>query len=217
VNSIPSPISSDVAIGDAIAAHFIGWAAPIRFTVAQSPAELEAVYRLRYQVVTEQGWACPDNFPGGLEKDVYDRQGVHLIGQDTEGAIVATTRLVFPTPEEPLPTETDFGLKIEPYGEVVDGGRAIVSRLYSDQRHRVFAGLLGQSWFELKKQSLFYLCGAATGPMIRLCRSMGYQITVLDQPRQYWGEQRYPIRFDVLESIPGLWARWGYTIAGTTS
>ena len=217
MNSLPSPISADMAIGDAIATYFISWAAPIHFTVAQSPAELEAVYRLRYQVVTEQGWACPEDFPEGLEKDIYDRQSVYLIGQDEDGTIVASTRLVFPTPEEPLPTEVDFGLKIEPYGQVVDGGRAIVSRLYSDQQHHVFAGLLGQSWFELKKQSLFYLCGAATGPMIRLCRSMGYQITVLGQARQYWGEQRHPIRFDVLESIPGLWARWGYTIPDAAS
>ncbi len=195
-----------IARADAIAAQFIAGAAPVRFSIAQSAAELEAVYRLRYQVVVEHGWASPKDFPARLEKDVYDRRGIHLVGQD-DCMVVATTRLVFPAPGQVLPTEADFGLEIEPLGRVVDGGRAIVSKAYSDVQHRIFAGLLGLSWFQLKERHLYYLCGAATGAMIRLCRGLGYQITLLGPARRYWGEQRYPLRFDVLESVPQLWTR----------
>lgn len=199
-----------IARADVIAAQFIAGAAPVRFGIAQSAAELEAVYRLRYQVVVEHGWASPKDFPARLEKDTYDRRGIHLVGQ-VDRMVVATTRLVFPAPGQVLPTEADFGLKVEPLGRVVDGGRAIVSKAYSDYQHRIFAGLLGLSWFQLKERHLYYLCGAATGAMIRLCRSLGYQVTLLGPARQYWGEQRYPIRFDVLESVPQLWARLSRT------
>jgi N-acyl-L-homoserine lactone synthetase len=205
--------SAAIAAADAIAAQFIAQAAPVQFSIARSPAELEAVYRLRYQIVVEHGWASPEDFPNRLEKDSYDMRGVYLIGQDSHG-IIATTRLVFPDSNQLLPTELDFDLKVEPPGQVVDGGRVIVSRAYSDQRHRIFAGLLGQSWFALKERNFYYLCGAATGAMIRLCRSLGYQITLLGPARHYWGERRYPIRFDVLESIPSLWLRWGHTPVG---
>ena len=199
-----------IARADVIAAQLIAGAAPVRFSLAQSAAELEAVYRMRYQVVVEHGWASPKDFPARLEKDAYDRRGVHLVGQ-VDHTVVATTRLVFPAPGQVLPTEADFELKVEPLGRVADGGRAIVSKAYSDLQHRIFAGLFGLSWFQLKEHHLYYLCGAATGAMIRLCRGMGYQVTLLGPARQYWGEQRYPIRFDVLESIPQLWARLRHT------
>jgi N-acyl-L-homoserine lactone synthetase len=200
---------SEQAITDAIAAHFIASAAPIHFSVAQSPSELEAAYRLRYEVVIDQGWARPEKFLSGLEQDVYDAQAVHLLGWDDQKA-VATTRLVFPTTGKLLPTELEFELSVEPRGKVVDGARAIVARAYSDYQHRIFAGLLGYTWFEIQARGLCYLCAAAAPAMIRLCRGIGYHITVLGPARQYWGEKRYPIRFDVPESVPTLLERWEY-------
>jgi N-acyl-L-homoserine lactone synthetase len=198
---------SEQAMADAIAAHFIASAAPVHFSVAQSPSEREAAYRLRYEVVTDQGWARPEKFLSGLEQDGYDAQAVHLLGWDDQKA-VATTRLVFPTDGKLLPTEVEFELSVEPRGQVVDGARAIVARAYSDYQHRIFAGLLGCTWFEMQARGFYYLCAAAVPAMIRLCRSIGYHITVLGPARQYWGEKRYPIRFDVPESVPTLRERW---------
>lgn len=203
-----SPAPSEQVVADAIAAHFIASAAPVRFSVARSPGQREAAYRLRYEVVVDQGWAGPETFLSGLEQDDYDAQAVHLLGWDGQKP-VATTRLVFPTAGKLLPTEVEFGLSVEPRGQVVDGGRAIVARAYSDYQHRIFAGLLGCTWFEIQARGFYYLCGAAVPAMIRLCRSIGYDITVLGPARQYWGEQRYPLRFNVLESVPTLLERWG--------
>lgn len=202
---------SEQAIADAIAKQFIALAEPVRFSVAQSPDELEAAYRLRYEVVIQQGWVRPEEFCRGLELDQYDADAVHLLGWDGQ-KVVATTRLVFPAPNRGLPTETEFDLRVEPPGQVVDGGRAIVDRAYSDYRHQIFAGLLGHSWFEIQARGYCYLCGAATSAMIRLCRSLGYQISVLGSGRQYWGAQRYPMRFDLPESVPSLQKRWRHII-----
>lgn len=202
---------SEQVIADAIAAHFIASAAPIHFSVAQSASEREAAYRLRYEVVIDQGWARPEKFLSDLEQDDYDAQAVHLLGWDDQKA-VATTRLVFPTAGKLLPTEVEFELSVEPRGQVVDGARAIVARAYSDYQHRIFAGLLGCAWFEIQARGFYYLCGAAVPAMIRLCRSIGYHITVLGPARQYWGEKRYPLRFDVPESVPTLLERWEHLI-----
>jgi N-acyl-L-homoserine lactone synthetase len=202
---------SEQVIANAIAAHFIASAAPVRFSVAQSSAEREAAYRLRYEVVTDQGWAKPEKFLDGLEQDGYDAQAVHLLGWDDQRAI-ATTRLVFPTAGQLLPTEVEFELRVEPRGQVVDGSRAIVAGTHTDYQHRIFAGLLGCTWFEMQARGFYYLCGAAVPAMIRICRSIGYHITVLGPARQYWGQQRHPIRFDVPESISTLLERWGGVI-----
>lgn len=194
-------------MADIVAARFIERAAPIRFGVAQTPEELEAVYRLRYQVVTKRDWIRPEALPDGLEQDDYDGRSIHIVGWDRD-KLAATTRLVFPTPGYLLPTEIEFGLKVEPSGQVVDGSRAIVAEAYSDYQHRIFAGLLAQSWFEISTRDFHYLCGTAVPAMIRLCRSLGYQITVLGPARLYWAERRYPIRFEVLEAAPALFNRW---------
>ena len=204
-------VPSEQAVADAIATRFIELAEPIRFSVAQSPGDREAGYRLRYEVVIAQGWARPEQFHHGLEQDHYDAEAVHLLGWDGQ-KVVATTRLVFPTAGRLLPTEAEFDLQVEPQGHVVDGGRTIVDRAYSDDRHRIFAGLLGYTWFEIQARGFRYLCGAAVPAMIRLCRSLGYQISVLGPARQHWGEERYPIRFDVPESIPLLHERWKHII-----
>ncbi|MBE7556563.1 MAG: GNAT family N-acetyltransferase [Anaerolineales bacterium] len=206
-NSIP--LAQTVA--NTIAAQFIAQATPVRFTVAQSSAEREAAYRLRYEVVTTRGWADAEKFPGELEQDVYDAEAVHLLGWKGH-KLVATTRLVFPSAGKLLPTEVEFGLRVEPQGQVVDGGRAIIARSCSDYQHRIFAGLLGYTWFEIQSRGFRYLCGAAVPAMIRLCQSIGYHITVLGHARPYWGQKRYPIRFDVLESVPMLFKRWGHTL-----
>jgi N-acyl-L-homoserine lactone synthetase len=202
---------SEQAIADAIAAYFITSAAPIRFSVAQSPDERKAAYRLRYKVVTDQGWARPEKFLDGLEQDGYDAQAIHLLGWDDQ-KVVATNRLVLPTAEKLLPTEVGFDLRVEPGGQVVDGSRAIVARAYSDYRHQIFAGLLGCTWFEIQARGFYYLCGAAVPAMIRICRSIGFHISVLGPARQYWDQQRHPIRFDVPESISTLLERWGDVI-----
>jgi len=203
---------SEQIIADTVAAHFIASAAPIRFSVAQSPGEREVAYQLRYKVVVDQGWAKPDEFlVKDLEQDSYDAQAVHLLGWDDE-KVVATARLVFPVSGNLLPTEMEFGLNVEPQGQVVDGGRAIVTKAYSDRQHRIFAGLLGCAWVEMQARGFYYLCGTAVPAMLRLCRSIGYQITVLGPARQYWGEKRYPIRFDVPESILTLSEHWGHII-----
>jgi len=204
-------VSSEKAVADAIATRFIALAEPIHFRVAQSPGDREAGYRLRYEVAIAQGWARPEKFNHGLELDDYDTEAVHILGWDGN-KVVATARLFFPTFGRQLPTEAEFDLKIEPQYQVVDGGRAIIDRAYSDARHRIFAGLLGFTWFEMQAQGFCYLCGAAVPAMIRLCRGLGYQISVLGPVRQYWGEQRYPIRFDVPESIPLLQKRWEHII-----
>ncbi|MCL4302374.1 MAG: GNAT family N-acetyltransferase [Anaerolineae bacterium] len=204
------------AVADTLAAKFIAWATPVRFTVAQSSAEREAAYRLRYEVVTARRWASAEKFPGGLEQDVYDAEAVHLLGWK-EHNLVATTRLVFPSSEKLLPTEVEFGLRVEPQGQVVDGGRVIIARDYSDYEHRIFAGLLGYTWFAIQSRGFRYLCGAAVPAMIRLCQSIGYRITVLGQARPYWGQRRYPIRFDVLESVPMLYKRWGHALENQVS
>jgi N-acyl-L-homoserine lactone synthetase len=194
---------------DSIANQFLRRIAPLRFDLAQTDAERTAVYRLRYDAVIERGWGKPEDFPNELERDQYDDVAIHIAGWESD-RLIATARLVFPSSAGRLPTEEAFDLEIEPRGHVVDLGRFVVARSHSDMEHRVLAGLLARCWLEMRAHGFAHACAAFASPaMIRVYRFMGFEITPLGPARRYWGEDRLPIRFNVLASAPKLDAIWG--------
>jgi len=185
---------------DALAAQIVARAAPIHFGVAQSPAGPKAVYRLRYCVVIERGWAKPEDFPDGLEHDAYDDRAVQLGAWDGE-VLAGTARLVLPAPGQPLPTEEAFGLEIGPAGQVVDVGRVCVAPAYRDAQHRVFWGLLSQAWIEWRVRGFTQACSILTASVARICRRCGLQVVTLGPPRSYWSEVRAPALIRAADSI----------------
>lgn len=63
--------------------------------IDDQPALLAASYELRYQVYChERHFLSPDDYPSGLETDVFDAHAVHIGVLNQEGALVATARLV---------------------------------------------------------------------------------------------------------------------------
>ena len=177
-------------------------AAPIRFQIAQTPAEREVIYRLRYQTAIAHGWTQPEDFPDGLEHDAYDESALHIVGWDGL-VLAASARLVFPSPGVPLPTEKTFGLEIEPRGQVVEWSRLIVTRPYSDREHRSVLGLMGACWLEMRGRGFDYICSPLSAPVIKLFRVIGLCTSTLGPPRNYGGEARYPVRI----APPGAAAR----------
>jgi hypothetical protein len=203
-----APTEAALAAVDDIARRGMAWAAPMRFGPARTPADREASFRLRYRAVVERGWHRPEEFPGGLEHDAYDADAVHLIGWDGD-VPAATARLIFPSAHRPLPTEEAFGLRIEPVSQVVGAGRFVVARSHSNIEHRTLAGLMGVTWLTVRALGFDHVCSAfASGSSLRMYRRMGIKLTVLAPARHYWGEERYPIRWDAVDSAGILRERW---------
>jgi N-acyl-L-homoserine lactone synthetase len=181
--------------------QFIQMSPTVRFAVAQSPEEREAVYRARYTEVIQQGWAKPEEMPDGIERDEYDDQALHLVGWEDERMVIVG-RLVFPSSDRPLPTETAYKLRIEPFQQVVDTGRAILIQAdRSDPQHKLFLGLMGFAWQEMLARSYYRICATMTGSMLRLYRLMGIHWQVLGDSRLVWGEQRYPCSYDLVKTV----------------
>jgi N-acyl-L-homoserine lactone synthetase len=192
---------------DSLARQLIERAAPIRFDVARSPAEREAVFRLRFETVVAHGWAPPVAFPEGLERDHFDERAVHVAGWH-DGAIAAAARLIFPEPGQHLPTEHDFDLRIEPAQGVVDIGRGIVVPTYRSRGHTVFAALLARCWLEIRARGLHHLCGTTTPSRVaRYRHQLGMPFRVLGPARTIWGEERCPVFLDGVEFAASALAR----------
>jgi len=197
-----------LAAVDALASNALDWIGTIRLGVAQTDQERQAVFRLRYDAVTEHGWVRSEELPERIERDFYDDSALHVVGWEGD-KLVTSSRLVFPQPGLILPTEEAFELQIEPREQVVDAGRFVVARAYSGIEHRVLAVLLAKTWLVMREHGYERACAAfASKSMIRVYRQMGFQVAVLGPPRFYWGTERFPVLFDVADASPLLLQRW---------
>jgi N-acyl-L-homoserine lactone synthetase len=193
----PSP----AAISDRIAENVIG-AVPYRLAVARDEAEREAVYRLRYSTVLEMGWAEPEDFPDAMERTDDDDDAIHVIAWDGE-ELVGSARVVLPGEGRDLPLEREFGLRVE--AEYVEVGRTvIVPRLRGATGHALVVALFAGCWREMRRLGYTELVSAVPPRLIELYRSLGFTLIELGEARTHWGEERLPVRFDVLGSAPEL-------------
>ncbi|MBC8171006.1 MAG: GNAT family N-acetyltransferase [Anaerolineae bacterium] len=185
---------------DQVAQRLIKTNPDVRYAIAQSPAEIETIYRLRYRTVTEQGWSKSEDYPDGQERDEYDDEAIH-IGCWQGATLLATIRLILPSARHPLPAETGYGIQIEPYQQVVECSRAIVAPEYRDRSHELFFGVLGRSWIESRARGFRELCGTMTERIIRIHEQGGFVMEILGEPHLYLGAVRYPVKFDIPRSV----------------
>jgi acyl carrier protein len=175
---------------DRRAAEAVAAAAPVRIAIAASPAERDAVYRLRYQHVIQAAWATPEELPDERERDSFDGRAVHIVAW-SDDQVVGTCRLVFPDPTERLPVEEVFELVVEP-----PRSAPTLDRLLVEPGHRggaLTGALLARAWQELRLRGFESASAIATEPVMRLLRGIGLELTVLGGPRLYWGEERYAV------------------------
>jgi N-acyl-L-homoserine lactone synthetase len=192
---------------DEIAHQFISLDPTVNYQVAQTAAEREATYRLRYDEIIARRWATPDSMPDQMERDEYDADAVQVVAYQA-AALAGITRLVFPSPARLLPTEAAYDIRIDPVGQVVDLGRAIVVPLYRDPRHhKIFLGLLGKSWLEIRARGYSELCFALSSFALNLYTKLGIAVDTLGESRLYGGEARLPYRLNIVKTIEHLSAK----------
>ena len=177
--------------------------APLDFRPATNPAEQEAAYRVRYRCVIEQGWASPDELPDEMERDEHDEYATQILAWQGD-RLAGTLRLVPPVPGRALPIEEDFGVRIEPVGQVVEGGRLVIVPAYrSDPKVRILRGLFTRFWIEVNTRGYSLAAFAAPARLARLYRWMGVSLEVIEPTRYLWGENRLLM----LAAREGLWTR----------
>jgi hypothetical protein len=177
---------------------------PYVFTLPATEDDRSVGYRIRYEAAVGQGWEPPAG-AAGLERDRYDEGGVQVVGW-FEGDPVSTGRLVLPP--GPLPTEDECGLRVEPAGRVVEVGRMAVVRTHQAYHHQAFVGLLCRLYLEMRSQGFDVACGMMAPRARGLVRLLGLNLEILGPDREYWGEQRAPVRFTLTANQDTLRDRW---------
>lgn len=196
-------IPAGVLALDALSEQLLAAAADLRVAVARTASEREATFRLRHAQVLAGHWTDLD-LPGGLERDDYDDEALHVCAWRGP-ALVGTVRVVLPVPGRPLPVEASFGLTVEPAGAVAEAGRLVIAAAHrGDPAHAAWGALFARAWLELRACGYAVLAGAATARMVERMRGLGLPFEILAPAREYWGEQRHPVRLDPAQGRP----RW---------
>ncbi len=99
-------------------------------------SSLAAICKLRYQVyVNEWGFERPEDHPGGLEQDEYDRHSIHFSACPKHSDdVIGAARIILGS-ERPLPIERHFDIKQFPPG-VKREQTAEISRLAVSKEFR---------------------------------------------------------------------------------
>jgi N-acyl-L-homoserine lactone synthetase len=178
---------------DRLAERALDALAPLAVTVARTPAEIDAVFRMRYECVTELGWARPEDYPDGRERDEYDDGAVLVLCRDGE-TIVGSARVVPPVLGRLLPAEREFQISVEPPGRAVEVGRIVVPQNERVGRsHSILAGVFARTWLIARELGYDRTVSTGSAELIDLYRGLGLTVIELARPRLSWGEQRAPI------------------------
>jgi N-acyl-L-homoserine lactone synthetase len=181
-----------LARAEGFAARVLSSMAPLKVDVARSTQDLEAVFRLRYEVVIHRGWGKPEDFPEHLERDGFDDRALQIVVWK-QGELVGTTRLVTPQQGHRVPVEEAFGIELAHHDRVIDMGRTCRKPGIEDAGQKIIWGLLAQSWIEARARGFTEICGCFSSAMIRYYRRLGFRIEILGEARPHWGEPRFPV------------------------
>ncbi|MFN8527715.1 MAG: GNAT family N-acyltransferase [Anaerolineae bacterium] len=203
------PDNERLELVDQLAQLMIARNAPVCYGTAETAQQRTAAYRLRSQALIDRGFASPSDFQDGLEHDSFDERGIHILGWDETGEVIAAGRIVLPEAGLLLPTEAAFGLIVEPRGQVFDVGRFVVAHHFSNRANLCFVGLLAFAWLVARRHGYHLACGTASASMLRYYRRIGFTFNALAPPRRYFGEERTPYRPDVVGSLETLMKAWG--------
>lgn len=205
---VDDQLSSALQVIDEFARQFVRLSHPFSVALAESVADREAAFRLRFREVVDRGWAAPTDYPDGIERDDHDDDALHAIGWTTDQILAGYQRMVLPSPQRRLPTEVRFDLTIEPWLKVVDVGRTLVAPPFRrDGQYKLLLGLQGFCWLELRRLGFSEMCGIGTASILRLYHALGIETIVLGPARLDWGEERSPFKLDVLKTAEAFMER----------
>ena len=193
--------------GDAIARAILADLAPLEFGEARDAAEGAACLALRYRAVLEMRMAPAESWPDGLEHDAWDAEAVHVVGRHDRRP-VATSRVLLPSAGRTLPTAAAFGLRLADPEGTAEWGRMVVDPAWRGDGHSVFLGLAAQSWLSMRARGFSRVIGATPRRLVALFDAIGFSVTVLGEPRRYWGEERVPILGEARPTIRRMEAEW---------
>ncbi len=166
----------------------------MRVKKATSYEELLDAYRLRYTVYClERGYERSEDYPAGVETDIYDPYSIHFIAY-VKSMAVGTVRLILQNPHG-FPVEKHCNVDTRSIcrdGEkVAEISRlAVSSEATKDiciERGKITLGLMKELYSSSRELGIGYLVSAMSTPLERLLKRCGLKFLKAGPPVDYHG------------------------------
>ena len=164
----------------------------LSFGVAELEQERNAVFRLRYEVALERGWADEQALPVGIEREEHDEGAVFVVARRGQEVVAALRLIVEPATVASLLSEHELDFAA---AETVFIGRFLVARPYRDRAREVVVGLGGEAVRFMQGRAVRAISFAADNS-IRFCRYHGFPLKIAGPPRVVDHALRSPVVFD---------------------
>ncbi|RMF08502.1 MAG: GNAT family N-acetyltransferase [Alphaproteobacteria bacterium] len=186
----------------------------VEVVIANTPALLERVYRLRYEVYClEKQFEDPGLQLTGYEQDKYDDHAVHALLLDSEsGSARGAVRLILPNKECSLPAyEVSEAFRAAagrafPMATTAEASRFLRATQSSGCRHTaafetlaLMAGVTQMCW----ENGVSHLAALVTSPMLRLLHRFGLAFRPIGEPVAFHG-RRHACIFDMVGDLSTL-------------
>lgn len=194
----------------------------VEVMVANTPALMKRVYRLRYEVYcVEKQFEDPDMQIAGYEQDQYDEHAVHTLLVDPEsGNARGTVRLILPRAGQKMPVYEISGAFNDaadqqfPVATTAEASRFLRAAEQGGCRRRaafetlaLMTGLTQMCW----ENGISHLAALITPPMLRLLHRFGLAFKPIGAPVEFHGK-RHACIYDLAtelrllaEERPEIW------------
>lgn len=194
----------------------------VEVTIANTPALLKRVYRLRYDVYcVEKQFEDPEMQIAGYEQDKFDDHAIHtLLLDNTDGHARGSVRLILPNDEVSLPAfEVSEAFREAAGDKFPMATTAEASRFLRASEHggcrrsaafetlALLTGLTQMCW----ENGITHLAALMTPPMLRLLQRFGFSFKPLGDPVEFHGLRHaciYDLASDLrvlAEERPEIW------------
>lgn len=184
------------------------------FRLAEGQEELEATYRLRYEVYClERNYLPPEQFPHGLEHDEFDEHSVHFVAyeENCHKELLGCFRLILPN-RHGLPIHTHFSLHdpSSELGRTVEMSRLIVAPSSRSITHHVFMGLMKQVYIYSKEHEIGQRHAVLDERLLRFLTRLGLPFREIGLSKFFLGGDCVPVTtsakaFDELLPARNAW------------
>lgn len=186
------------------------------FRRTEDQEELEAIYRLRYEVYcVEKSFLPAENFPDGTEKDELDEHSVHFVAYEDNchKELMGYFRLILPN-HHGFPVESHFEL-LEPianHDTSVELSRLVVEPSARSIGHHILMGLSKQVYLYNREYRVSNCYAVLENPLLRMVQRLGLPFQAVGKRGWFFNTENLPtcMSMEALEAHLSDHNQWFY-------
>jgi len=169
------------------------------FKIATAVSEFNEVYKLSWQVYSEEGYINPMDYPDYRLQDQYEKYSVYFLARNNE-RVIGAVRLIIDSPK--LYVEEDFNLGISvDKKRIAEISRLVVLKEYRRKNPRLFLELIRMAFNFSEDRNLTHWISVMSKGLKKLFSRFGVEFRLIPT------KPLLPEHLEIRKKLPGYYQR----------